>query len=44
MMQRSWNVSERESPTKLEEQFKEPARLEKAIRENLKSLNFTIEL
>ena len=35
MMQRSRNVSKRKSPQKLEEQSKDSARLEKAIRLNL---------
>lgn len=39
-MQRSRSVSERESPQKLEEQFKESARLEKAIRESLQGLGY----
>ena len=40
MMQRSQSVSERELPQKLEEQFKESVRLEKAIRESLQGLGY----
>ena len=48
MMERSSRVSERElqsdlqreSPQKLEEQFKESARLEKAMREGLQGLEY----
>jgi len=38
MMQRSSRISERESPPKLEDQFKELAQLEKVIRENLQEI------
>jgi len=42
MMQRSQSVSERESPQKLGEQFKESAQFEKVIRENLQGLGYDI--
>ena len=39
MMQRSPSLSKQESTQKLEQQFKELARLEKSIRESLRGLD-----
>jgi len=40
MMQRSQSVSERKSPPKLEDQFKESVRLKKTIRESSQGLGY----